>query len=94
MIIDFLLHPKNMFPTQLRRKFLNNAMAQFEVDLDLVLKSTPFFAAKWAAIVARRMTQLENKTQANDLTIKFKRYIAYANLENESELLAKLMLSR
>jgi len=58
MMVDYLLHPKNSMTRELRSQTLEFGEDVFGIDLDLVINVTPFFAAKWATIVSRRLNAM------------------------------------
>lgn len=94
MFLDYLLHPRNKVSRQERLKNLRFAESYFHIDLDLILEVAPLVAAKWAAIVARRI--MLDYTQNDLATLKsaFRRYVEIATLDSKDEVYAEITSAR
>jgi tRNA A-37 threonylcarbamoyl transferase component Bud32 len=94
MILDYLLHPRNQFSFEDKVIALEWAEKELGISLDLVINCAPFFAAKWATIIARRMTLEYRQQSLSDLKIDFERCLEIAILKDVSEIQDKLLNSR
>lgn len=94
MFIDYLLHPQNEMSSQNRIQTIRFATKHFGLDLDLIVSAVPFFAAKWATIVARRMYLMYAQQDIKLLRKTFREYIEIASLNSNSEIYSKLKSSR
>jgi hypothetical protein len=94
MILDYLLHPRNQFSFEEKVKALEWTEKKLGTSLDLVMNCAPFLAAKWATIVARRMTLEYRQQSMFDLKEYFERYLEIAVSRDVSEIQDKLLNSR
>ena len=94
MILDYLLHPKNSMSREIRSQTLEFAETQFGIDLDLVISVTPFFAAKWATIVSRRLNAITQEGDRHKPLQDFNNYLDLAKLEDREQIHAKLLTLR
>lgn len=94
MFLDYLLHPRNNISKTNKIDNLKFAEQHFGIELDLAINTAPFFAAKWATIVARR---LELNLAGYDIA-KLKKslweFIEIASLESKSGIYAKIISGR
>lgn len=94
MILDYLLHPKNSMSREIRAQTLEFAETQFGIDFDLVTSVTPFFAAKWATIVSRRLNAITQEEDRHKPLQDFHGYLDLAKLEDKGEIHDKLLTLR
>ena len=94
MILDYLLHPKNSMSSEIRSQTLEFAETQFGIDLDLVINVTPFFAAKWATIISRRLNAMAQEEDRHKPLQDFHSYLDLAKLKDREQIHAKLLSLR
>jgi hypothetical protein len=94
MIVDYLLHPKNSMPRELRSQTLEFGEDVFGIDLDLVINVTPFFAAKWATIVLRRLNAMTQEEERLKSLQDFQGYLDLAKMKDREQIHAKLLTLR
>ena len=97
MILDYLLHPKNSMSREIRCETLEFGEDVFGIDLDLVISVTPFFAAKWATIVSRRLNAMIQEIQEEERhkSIQdFQGYLDLAKMKDREQIHAKLLTLR
>lgn len=94
MIVDYLLHPRNCIPRELRSETLEFGEGVFGIDLDLVINVTPFFAAKWAAIVLRRLNAMTQEEERHKSLQDFQGYLDLAKMKDREQIHAKLLTLR
>jgi hypothetical protein len=91
MFLDYILHPKNNFSFEDKSLALEHAERQFGIERDLVICSAPFFAAKWATIIARRMTLDYGERNMSSLKRNFERYLEIARATDMKQLQDKIL---
>jgi hypothetical protein len=91
MIADYLLHPKNVFEEKMIIECTRIAEREFGVDTELLMKSVPFFAAKWATIVARRLTLTTPKKPNPIIAKRVSNYLQLAALTDITSIRKKLL---
>lgn len=94
MIVDYLLHPKNSMSREMKSQTIEFGMAEFGIDLDLLISVTPFFAAKWATIVLRRITAMALEEEKHKPLQDFQGYLDLAKLKDREQIHAKLLMLR
>lgn len=94
MIVDYLLHPRNCIPRELRSETLEFGEGVFGIDLDLLINVTPFFAAKWAAIVLRRLNAMTQEEERDKSLQDFQGYLDLAKMKDREQIHAKLLTLR
>ena len=94
MIVDYLLHPRNCIPRELRSETLEFGEGVFGIDLDLLINVTPFFAAKWAAIVLRRLNAMTQEEERHKSLQDFQGYLDLAKMKDREQIHAKLLTLR
>lgn len=94
MIVDYLLHPKNSMSREMRSQTIEFGMAEFGIDLDLMVSVTPFFAAKWATIVLRRINAMAQEEEKYNSLQDFKGYLELAKMKDREQIHAKLLTLR
>jgi hypothetical protein len=94
MIVDYLLHPKNCMSREIRSQTLEFGQDVFGIDLDLVIKVTPFFAAKWATIVSRRLNAMTQEEERHKSLQDFQGYLDLAKMKDREQIHAKLLTLR
>jgi len=94
MIVDYLLHPRNCMPRELRSQTLEFGEDVFGIDLDLVINVTPFFAAKWATIVSRRLNAMTQEEERHKALQDFQGYLDLAKMKDREQIHAKLLTLR
>jgi hypothetical protein len=94
MILDYLLHPKNSMSREIRSQTLDFAETQFGIDLNLVISVTPFFAAKWATIVSRRLNAIIKEVDRHKTLQDLHSYLDLAKLEDREQIHTKLLTLR
>jgi len=94
MIVDYLLHPKNSMPKELRLQTLEFGEDVFGINLDLVISVTPFFAAKWATIVSRRLNAMTQEDESHKSLQDFQDCLDLANMKDREQIHAKLLTLR
>lgn len=91
MINDYLLHPKNVFSEKTFRSSIQVAENSFGISRELLLKSTPFFAAKWATIVAKRLKNDLPSRAKLDVENRLNHYLELAQLSDVESISQKLI---
>ena len=91
MISDYLLHPKNVFTTKTLKRSTDVAENIFGINQELLLKSTPFFAAKWAIIVAKRLTRGAPSDVKLEMSNRVRNYLELASLSDMESISKKLI---
>lgn len=91
MINDYLLHPKNVFSDKTFSRSIEVAENSFGINRELLLKSTPFFAAKWATIVAKRLKRDLPISAKLDVENRFNHYLELAQLSDVESISEKLI---
>jgi hypothetical protein len=94
MIVDYLLHPRNFMTRELRSQTLEFGEDVFGIDLDLVINVTPFFAAKWATIVSRRLNAMTQEEERHKSLQDFQGYLDLAKMKDREQIHAKLLSLR
>jgi len=94
MIVDYLLHPKNSMSREMRSQTIEFGMAEFGIDLDLLISVTPFFAAKWATIVLKRINAMALEEEKHKSLQDFQGYLDLAKLRDREQIHAKLLTLR
>ncbi len=94
MIVDYLLHPRNFMTRELRSETLEFGEGVFGIDLDLLINVTPFFAAKWAAIVLRRLNAMTQEEERDKSLQDFQGYLDLAKMKDREQIHAKLLTLR
>ena len=94
MMVDYLLHPRNFMTRELRSQTLEFGEDVFGIDLDLVINVTPFFAAKWAAIVLRRLNAMTQEEERHKSLQDFQGYLDLARMKDREQIHAKLLKLR
>jgi len=94
MIVDYLLHPRNFMTRELRSQTLEFGEDVFGIDLDLVINVTPFFAAKWATIVSRRLNTMTQEEERHKSLQDFQGYLDLAKMKDREQIHAKLLSLR
>lgn len=94
MMVDYLLHPKNFMTRELRSQTLEFGEDVFGIDLDLVINVTPFFAAKWATIVSRRLNAMTQEEERHKSLQDFQGYLDLAKMKDREQIHAKLLTLR
>jgi len=94
MILDYLLHPKNCMSREIRSQTLEFAEAVFGIDLDFMISVTPFFAAKWATIVLRRLSAMTQEEKRYESLQDFQGYLDLAKLKDKEQIHTKLLTLR
>lgn len=94
MVLDYVLHPRNQMSRQRKVEILRFVERHFEISSDNIFNSVPFFAAKWATIVARRMSLNYGKPSLDVLKETFVSYIEIVNLFLHEDSSAKLKFPR
>jgi hypothetical protein len=94
MIVDYLLHPGNCMTRELRSQTLEFGEDVFGIDLDLVINVTPFFAAKWATIVLRRLNAMTEEEERHKSLQDFQGYLDLAKMKDREQIHAKLLTLR
>jgi hypothetical protein len=91
MIVDYILHPKNIHSVYDVEKCIRTAESLFGISKELLFKSTPFFAAKWATIVAKRLSEGMPEALKLDSIQKFNNYLDLASTRDEESISRKLL---
>jgi hypothetical protein len=94
MILDYLLHPKNSMSREMRCETLEFGEDVFGIDLDLVIRVTPFFAAKWATIVSRRLNAMIQEEDRHKSIQDFQGYLDLAKMKDKEQIHTKLLTLR
>ena len=94
MMVDYLLHPKNSMTRELRSQTLEFGEDVFGIDLDLAINVTPFFAAKWATIVSRRLNAMTQEEERHKSLQDFQGYLDLAKMKDREQIHAKLLTLR
>jgi hypothetical protein len=91
MVLDYLLHPRNKFSSEDKVIALEWSEKEFGIGLDLTINCAPFFAAKWATIIARRMTLDYGERNMSSLKRNFERYLEIARATDMKQLQDKIL---
>jgi len=91
MINDYLLHPKNIFSKKTLKRSIEMAESSFDIKREMLFKSTPFFAAKWATIVARRLKNEIPNDAKFEIENKLNIYLEIASLSDLKSIYEKLI---
>jgi len=94
MILDYLLHPKNIMTREIRSQTIEFGKAEFGIDLDLIISVTPFLAAKWATIVLKRINAMALEEEKHKSLQDFRGYLDLAKLRDKEQIHAKLLTLR
>jgi len=91
MINDYLLHPKNVFSKKTLKRSIEMAENSFDINREVLFKSTPFFAAKWATIVARRLKKEIPNDAKFEIENRLNIYLEIASLSDLKSIYEKLI---
>jgi hypothetical protein len=93
-IADYLLHPKNRFPFIVKQNTFNFGESRLETDIELLTKTLPFFAVKWACIVARRTAINADKKQKLSLVKLLDYYLHVGSLRDPKAIYEQIAFVR
>ena len=91
MISDYLLHPKNVFTSDDIYRCIETSRSMFGISEEMLIKSVPFFATKWAAIVAKRLTKEVPDSIKLVINEKFNQYLELTTLSDLESISIRLI---
>lgn len=84
MIADYLIHPRNELTQESVNFFIDIGCEEFGIDREMLLLSIPFFAAKWATIVARRIK--DSNAIKPEVKINLDKYLKLSSLRTSTSI--------
>lgn len=86
MLIDYLLHPKNIISINLLNSTLKFGEKKFFINPDIFLQAVPYFSLKWVTILAKRFKEDDIKNSKIKNVKNLEWYLVLSSLSNTREI--------